>query len=65
MQGILTSINALAMILAPLVMTWIFGVFSAPDAAVYFPGAPFLLSSVLMVAGVIVFVAGSREKSAG
>ena len=65
LQGILTSINALAMILAPLVMTWIFGVFSAPDAAVYFPGAPFLLSSVLMVAGVIVFVAGSREKSAG
>ena len=65
LQGILTSINALAMILAPLVMTWIFGVFSAPDAAVYFPGAPFLLSSVLMVAGVIVFVAGSRENSAG
>ena len=65
LQGILTSINALAMILAPLVMTWVFGAFSAPDAAVYFPGAPFLLSSVLMVAGVIVFVAGSREKSAG
>lgn len=64
LQGILTSINALAMILAPLVMTWVFGIFSAPGAPVYLPGAPFLLSAVLMVAGVIVFVAGSREKSA-
>ncbi len=64
LQGILTSINALAMILAPLVMTWVFGVFSAPDAPVYFPGAPFLLAAVLMVAGVIVFVASPREKSA-
>lgn len=64
LQGILTSINALAMILAPLVMTWVFGVFSGPQALFYFPGAPFALSAVLMVAAVLVFVAGSREKSA-
>ncbi len=64
LQGILTSINALAMILAPLVMTWVFGYFSGPDAPVYFPGAPFLLSAAGMVAAVLIFVAGSREKSA-
>ncbi len=64
LQGVFTSLNALAMILAPLVMTWVFGYFTAPGAPVYFPGAPFLLAAVLMVAAVIVFVAGSREKPA-
>jgi len=64
LQGITTSLNALAMIIAPLVMTWIFQVFTAPDAPIYMPGAPFLLSAVLMVAVVIVFVATQREKAA-
>ena len=64
LQGIVTSLNALAMIIAPLVMTWIFQVFTAPDAPIYMPGAPFLLSAVLMVAVVIVFVATSRDRSA-
>lgn len=63
LQGVMTSINALAMILAPLVMTWVFGAFSGPAAPVYFPGAPFLLSAALMVAAVIVFVATPRENS--
>ena len=64
LQGINSSINALAMILAPLVMTWIFGIFTAPDAPVFLPGAPFLLSAALMVVGVLIFVASPREKAA-
>ncbi len=64
LQGINSSINALAMILAPLVMTWIFGIFTAADAPAYLPGAPFLLSAALMVVGVLIFVASPREKAA-
>lgn len=64
LQGIASSLNALAMILAPLVMTWIFGLFTRPDAAVHWPGAPFLLSAALMVAAVAVFVARTREPTA-
>lgn len=64
LQGIMTSINALAMILAPLVMTYAFGAFTGPRAPVYFPGAPFLLAAVIMVAAVLIFVAGLREKPA-
>ena len=60
LQGINTSLNALAMIVAPLVMTWIFEVFTAPDAPIFLPGAPFLLSAVLMVGVVILFVAAPR-----
>ncbi|MCF8511310.1 MAG: TCR/Tet family MFS transporter [Rhodobacteraceae bacterium] len=64
LQGILTSLNALTMIIGPLVMTSVFGFFTGPAAPVVLPGAPFLLAALLMVAAVLVFVAGSRERSA-
>ena len=63
LQGILTSLNALTMIAGPLMMTWVFGLFTAPTAPIFLPGAPFLLAGVLMVAAVLVFVATSRESS--
>ncbi len=61
LQGINAALNALATILAPLVMTVIFGFFTAPGAPIYLPGAPFLLSATLMVGAVILFVAGTRD----
>ena len=64
LQGINTSLNAMAMILAPLVMTNIFAIFTGPSAPFHLPGAPFLVSAVLMVAAVALFVAGTREKPA-
>ncbi len=60
LQGVAASLNALAMILSPLVMTWVFGLFTRPSAPVHLPGAPFLLSGALMVAVVAVFVAKPR-----
>lgn len=61
LQGVNSSLNALAMIVAPLVMTWVFGIFTSASAPFYLPGAPFLLSATIMVAVVILFVAGTRE----
>ena len=49
-QGVIASQASLASVLAPLVMTGIFNRFAAPDAAVYLPGAPFLVSAVLVLA---------------
>lgn len=60
LQGVLSSLNAIAMILAPLVMTSVFARFTAADAQVYAPGAPFLLSAALMVAAVAIHVARPR-----
>jgi DHA1 family tetracycline resistance protein-like MFS transporter len=60
LQGILSSLNALAMIIGPLVMTGVFSLFTAHGAMIFLPGAPFLLAGVLMVAAVLVFVAKTR-----
>jgi DHA1 family tetracycline resistance protein-like MFS transporter len=56
LQGVLTSVNSLAMILAPLAMTQTFAYFSQPHAPLYLPGAPFLLAAVLMLASLLVFL---------
>ena len=62
LQGLITSAGSLAMILSPLLMTWTFYAFTAEGAAVYAPGAPFLLSMLLMGACAFVFGAfGARS----
>lgn len=48
-QGVLSSLNAIAMITAPLIMTSTFAAFTAPGAAIFAPGAPFLLAALLML----------------
>jgi hypothetical protein len=40
-------------------MTWIFSVFSVGQAPVVFPGAPYVLSAALAVAGVLCIQRGS------
>ena len=45
LQGSVTSMQALASILGPPLMTTTFAAFSGGSASVYFPGAPFLLST--------------------
>lgn len=56
LQGVLSSLNALAMIIAPLLMTSVFAAFTGPGAPVYLPGAPFLVSMLLMGIGLVVFL---------
>ena len=48
LQGALTSVSALAMIISPMLMTYVFYSFTGPEAPVYMPGASFYLSAVLM-----------------
>ena len=60
LQGTLTSINAVATILAPLMVTQTFWYFTTPSAAFYMPGAPFLLSALLTIGCIMVFVQTPR-----
>ncbi len=56
LQGVLTAVNALAMILSPLMMTVVFARFTGEGAGLYLPGAPFLLALLLMAIGCAVFL---------
>lgn len=61
LQGVLSSTRSLAYIFAPLVMTQIFAVFSQEDASMFLPGAPFLVSMLLMGLCILVFAGRSRQ----
>ncbi|GAA6201896.1 TCR/Tet family MFS transporter [Aquicoccus sp. SU-CL01552] len=56
LQGVLTSVNALAMILSPLMMTTSFAAFTAETAPIYLPGVPFLLAAVLLLGALALFL---------
>ncbi len=55
LQGTLTSINAVAMIIAPLLMTQTFWFFTSGSAPLFLPGAPFLLSAALTIVCILIF----------
>lgn len=52
LQGALTSLMSATTIFAPPLMTMLFAYFTAENAPVIFPGAPFLLSSILVLISV-------------
>lgn len=53
LQGALTSLMSATTIFAPPLMTNIFAIFTAKNAPVKFPGAPFLLCSLLVLISVV------------
>ncbi len=48
-QGVIASLASVAAVIAPLVVTKIFEIAVAPDAAIYLPGAPFLFGGALLL----------------
>jgi DHA1 family tetracycline resistance protein-like MFS transporter len=54
LQGGLTSLMSLSAIIGPLVMTKLFSLSTHKEAFIHFPGSPFLLGAVLMLASAIV-----------
>ena len=54
LQGLIASAAGLSMVVSPLVMTQAFAMFSGPDAAVFFPGAPFALAGLLILAAMLI-----------
>ncbi len=56
LQGLLTSAGALAMIISPVLMTQTFYLFASEGASPYLPGAPFVLSLVLIAVCAVVFI---------
>ena len=65
LQGALVSVGALATILSPMLMTATFARFTAADTPVYLPGAPFLLSALLIAIGLAVFIFSTPKPALG
>jgi len=64
LQGALSSLGSITAIIGPLLMTQLFAHYSAPDAALYFPGMPFLASAALTSLALLVFVATVKAAKA-
>ena len=56
LQGLLSSLNAVAFIFSPVIATWTFAAATRPGGAIYFPAAPFLISLLLSAAGMLFFI---------
>ena len=56
LQGVMTAVHALSMIVSPLMMAGVFAHYTREGASVYLPGAPFLVAMVLLLLGLIVFL---------
>jgi DHA1 family tetracycline resistance protein-like MFS transporter len=54
LQGAMASIASIAAVLSPLFMTQLFSRFSRADAPIYLPGAPYLVSAVLVFLCVLI-----------
>jgi DHA1 family tetracycline resistance protein-like MFS transporter len=68
LQGANASLAGIAAVLSPIFMTQLFAKYSAPEAAVAFPGAPFLVAALLVFACALIALRATRkspEMSAG
>jgi DHA1 family tetracycline resistance protein-like MFS transporter len=54
LQGIMTGLMSLASIFGPLLMTNLFFYFTAKDAPLHFPGAPFLMAACLTCMAIVI-----------
>lgn len=61
LQGVVSSVRAMASIIAPLVMTGLFSWFTREGTALYFPGAPFIASALLILIALWVFRGWRRD----
>lgn len=61
LQGAVSALSSLSFIATPLVMSQLFFIFTADDAPIYFPGAPFLAAAAFSSAAAAIFVIGRRR----
>ncbi|GAB4496522.1 MAG: tetracycline resistance MFS efflux pump [Saprospiraceae bacterium] len=65
LQGALTSLISVTSIIGPLLMTYLFAYFTAPQAPVHFAGAPFLMGAVLSLISMLLAMRSLIKHRAG
>ena len=61
-QGVISSIQAVAAIIGPLMATNLFAYFTSPAAPVHLPGAAFIASSILVAISALLAIRSARAK---
>lgn len=61
LQGAVTSLISLTSVVGPVLMTGLFAFFTAKNAPVYFPGAPFMMGAVLTLFSVFLAMAALKK----
>jgi DHA1 family tetracycline resistance protein-like MFS transporter len=61
LQGALTSLMSITTIFGPLLMTGLFAYFTSPRSPIYFPGAPFIAGSILVLGSAILAFRNMRK----
>jgi DHA1 family tetracycline resistance protein-like MFS transporter len=56
LQGVLASVQGLAMIISPLLMTSLFRSFTSETTPIYLPGAPFIMAATLCATALAILV---------
>ena len=62
LQGVLSSVTAIATIVSPLIMTNIFRHYTQAEAKIYLPGAPFGAAAILALVGLIILYRSHHER---
>lgn len=62
LQGALTSVMSLAAIIGQPIMLGLFRVFTSQKTSIYFPGAPFMLGSLLTLISIFITMRVLKEK---
>ncbi len=63
-QGALTSLTSVAQVIAPLVSSYLFGLFIDPKFPVHFPGVAFILSSLVTVVALLLAIRSFKDHAA-
>lgn len=62
LQGAFTSLMSLASIVGPIIMTGLFYAYTKDDAHMYFPGAPLILGSILILVSLFLAILTMRRQ---
>jgi DHA1 family tetracycline resistance protein-like MFS transporter len=63
LQGGLTLLSSLSLVIGPLLMGYSFKFFTHKDSSLYFPGAPYILGALLVLISVLLVIRSLRKEA--
>jgi len=61
LQGAFAILNSISLIIGPLLLSYVFFFFTKNPKAIHFPGAPYLLASILMLISTVIAVKSFKK----